>query len=182
MTPKKIIPFLILIFFIQSCTKDVDFNQLDDARIESTFISTLVYLDLESTNFLNEINEEIVFSDDSMENPINSSSKTDLIQADFTVKTTNTFNRDFSFSIVFKSESGFPIHTLGPVIIPANSGEMVTVLIVPEADIDKLFIAEKIGFEVVMSPSTDGSTILPSDTYNLNIQSAVKLYFNFKTQ
>lgn len=33
-----------------------------------------------------------------------------------------------------------------------------------------------------MSPSTDGSTILPNDTDNLNIQSAVKLYFNFKTQ
>lgn len=146
MTPKKIIPFLILIFFIQSCTKDVDFNQFDNVEVKSTYISTLVNLDLESTNFLNEINEEIEFSDDSMENPINSSSKTDLIQADFTVKTTNTFNRDFSFSIVFKSESGSPIHTLGPVIIPANSGEMGKDLIVPEADIDNLFIAEKIGF------------------------------------
>ena len=70
MTPKKIISLLITILLLQSCTKDVDFNQLDDANINASYIVTLVYFDVEATNFLNEYNEEIELTSDVIESKI----------------------------------------------------------------------------------------------------------------
>ena len=180
----KLLVTLILLFSLQSCTKDVDFNQIDDARIESEYISTFVYVDLGSTDFLNSLNneEEIAFTTDLVKNPFNSSSKTDLVKAEFIVKTNNTFNRNFTLTIFFYNDAEEPIYELGKVFITANSTEEETILTIFENDIDILFVAKKIGFVIEIEESTDGSVISPTDTNSLILQSSVKLYFNFKTQ
>jgi len=180
-TSKHIILLLIYIL-LQSCTKPVDFNQIDDASIQSSYIATLIYLDLETKNFLDTFNQEIEFTADLIENPLNSSSKTYLEKAEFTVKTENTFNRDFTFHIVFFNEEGNQIYQLQEVTILANTLETTTVLEIPESDIDVLFIAKYIGFVVAIKSSNDGSVILPNDMFKLHLKSSVKLYFNFKNQ
>ncbi len=182
MTPKKLLFILIAGIVSVGCTKDVDFDQIDDARIKSEYIVTLAYLDFESVDFLDPFNAEIPVQTDAMENPLKSSTKVDLVQADFTIRTTNTFNRNFRLSILFYDEAGNVIYPLEEILIPANSNETETILTIPESDIDVLFIAEKIGFVVVIEDSIDDSLLTPNDIFNLNIQSAVKLYFNFKTQ
>lgn len=53
---KKIVATLMIILVFQGCTKDVDFKQLDDANIYTTFISTLIYLNLTAPDFLNNLN------------------------------------------------------------------------------------------------------------------------------
>jgi hypothetical protein len=180
----KLSLIIIVLFSFQSCTKDVDFDQIDDASIASEYISTLVYFDLGPTDFLNSLNndEEIEFTTDLVKNPFNSSSKTDLIKAEFIVQTNNTFNRNFTLTIFFYNDAEEPIYELGKVFIMANSAEEETILTIFENDIDILFVAKKIGFAMEIEGSTDGSVILPTDTNSLILQSAVKLYFNFKTQ
>ena len=182
MTPKKLLFILIAGIVSVGCTKDVDFDQIDDARIKSEYIVTLAYLDFESVDFLDDVNPEIPVQTDAMENPLKSSTKVDLVQADFTIKTTNTFNRNFRLTVAFYDDKDEIFYSLDEVFIPAMSEEVETPLTIPESDIDVLFEAEKIGFEVVIEDSTDGSVISPNVVFNLNIQSAVKLYFNFKTQ
>ena len=179
----KLFLTLVLLFSFQSCTKDVDFDQINDASIASEYISTFVYIDLESTDFLNSLNneEEIEFTD-LVKNPFNSSSKTDLVKAEFIVKTNNTFNRNFTLTIFFYNDTEEPIYELGKVFIMENSPEDETILTIIENNIDILFVAKKIGFVIEIEKSTDGSVILPTDTNSLILQSAVKLYFNFKTQ
>jgi hypothetical protein len=179
----KLFLIITVLLSFQSCTKDVDFNQIDDVEIESEYISTFVYFDLEPTNFLNSLNneEEIEFTTDLVKNPFNSSSKTDLVKAEFIVKTKNTFNRNFTLTIIFYNDAEVPIYELGKVFIMANLAEETT-LTISENDIDILFVAKKIGFVIEIEESSDGSVILPTDTNSLILQSFVKLYFNFKTQ
>ena len=53
----KLIKFLIalsIILFFQSCTKSVDFDQIDDAEIQASYILTQVYFNLGSSGLLDD--------------------------------------------------------------------------------------------------------------------------------
>ena len=42
---------LSVIFYLQSCTKPVDFDQIDDAEIHANYILTQVYFNLGASDF-----------------------------------------------------------------------------------------------------------------------------------
>lgn len=88
-----------IILFFQGCTKDVDFNQLDDANIHSTYIATLIYLNLTAPDFLDDFNREIAITTDLVQAPIYNDAEPYLEKVEFAVITKNTFNRSFKLSI-----------------------------------------------------------------------------------
>jgi len=181
MNPNKIIITLLILFSLHSCTKDVNFNQLDDANIYSTYLVTLVHLNLTATKFLDDLNNEIVFTEDIIQAPIADDSKSYLEKVEFTIVTNNTFNRDFTLNIIFLNEFKEPIYHLQPVIIvPANSLELTTIIEIPLEDIPVIYETEYYGFTLELSPSADGSVISGSDTTTIDLKSSVKLFFNYR--
>jgi len=181
MNPNKIIITLLILFSLHSCTKDVDFNQLDDANIYSTYLVTLVHLNLSAIKFLDDFNNEIVFTQDVIQAPIADDSKSYLEKVEFTIVTNNTFNRDFTLNIIFYNEFSEPIYHLQPVIIvPANSLELTTIIEIPLEDIPVIYETEYYGFTLELSPSADGSVISGSDTTTIDLKSSVKLFFNYR--
>ena len=179
--PNKIIATLLFLFSIHSCTKDVDFNQLDDANIHTAYVVTLIHLNLTATKFLDDFNNEIVFTQDVIQAPITDDSKSYLEKVEFTVVTNNTFNRDFTLNVIFYNEFSEPIYHLQPVItVPANSLELTTVIEIPLEDIPVIYETEYFGFSLELSPSTDGSVISGSDTTTIDLKSSVKLFFNYR--
>ena len=132
MNLKKICIAFVFLLSFQSCTKDVDFNQLDEANIYTTYLSTLVYLNLKAPNFLDEFNKEIGTTD-RIEAPIADDSKPYLEKVEFTVITNNTFDRNFTLDIIFYNDFGEVIHTLQPTLyIPENSPELTTIIEIPK--------------------------------------------------
>jgi hypothetical protein len=170
----------LIILFFQGCTKDVDFNQLDDVNIHSTFIATLIYLNLTAPDFLDDSNKEIRVTNDFIELPISDDSKPYLEKIEFTVITENTFNRNFRLSITFYDEFRQPIYVLQPIInISESSPEMTTVIEIPKQDIPFIYDTEYFGFDIFFPISTDGSTIfINDDTSTFNLKSSAKLFFN----
>lgn len=180
MKPLKLFLFILLLIGIQSCTKEVDFDQIDDVSIQTTYISTLLNLNLKAEKFLNEFNEEIVFTQDVVYAPIEDSMQKYLEKVEFTVITNNGFDRNFSFQVIFYDEENNPIYTLQPtIIIPKNSTEVITILEIPEEDIDIVFNTNYFGFILIVE-SDSGSEISSSDTSTLELKSAVKLFFNYR--
>ena len=178
---KKFIVAVLVLLFFQSCTKEVDFNQLDDANIHSTYISTLVYLNLTAPKFLNEFNQEINVTSDLIEAPITNESKPYLEKLEFTVKTKNSFNRNFTLSIVFYDALRRPVYTLQPIVnVPENSSEITTIIEIPNEDISVIYDTQYFGFHFLLLPSADGSVISINDTATLELKSAAKLFFNFR--
>tara|TARA_R110001583_G_scaffold34847_6_gene116632 strand:- start:3029 stop:3580 length:552 start_codon:yes stop_codon:yes gene_type:complete len=181
MNPSKIIATLLIIFSLYSCTKDVDFNQLDDANIHTTYLVTLIHLNLTAIKFLDDFNNEIEFTEESIQAPIANDSKSYLEKVEFTVVTNNTFNRDFTLNIIFYNEFNEPIYYLQPVIIvPENSLELTTIIEIPLEDIPAIYETQYFGFNLKLSPSADGSVISGADTTTIDLKSSVKLFFNFR--
>jgi len=181
MNPNKAIIIILILFSLNSCTKDVDFDQLDDANIHTSYIATLVHLNLLAVKFLDEFNLEIEFTQDVIQPPIQDESEPYLEKVEFTVITENTFDRNFTFTVVFYNEFSEPIYFLQPVIIvPANSSELTTIIEIPQSDIHFLYDTQYFGFSIVLSPSTDGSVLSVSDTSMLDLKSSVKLFFNYR--
>jgi hypothetical protein len=169
-----------IILFFQGCTKDVDFNQLDDVNVHSTYIATLTYLNLTSSDFLDDFNQEIRVITDFVEPPITNDSEPYLEKVEFTVITENSFSRNFRLSITFYDEFGTSIYVLQPMInVSENSPKLTTIIEIPKQDIPYIYNTKYFGFAILLSPSTNGSIISINDTATLNLKSSAKLIFNY---
>jgi hypothetical protein len=181
MSPKYCITILTLLIALTSCTKDVDFNQIDDASVHAVYTSTLVYADFTADKFLDNNNNEIVYSTDSIEAPIDKDLIKYLEKVEFTLIITNSFNRQFDFNFNFFDDAGQLIYTLQPTVVVApNSGEKTFILEIPPEDISVLENTRFFGFLVRLEPSSDGSTLDGTEIANLNLKSSVKLYYNYR--
>jgi len=180
MTPKKIISLLITILLLQSCTKDVDFNQLDDANIYASYITTLVYFDVEATNFLDEYNQEIEWTSDDIESKISTASQKYLERVEFTFITENSFNRSFEINIEFKDEANNLIYELEPIQIKPNSPTTKVIIEIPQSEIDVIYNTQFFGFSILMAQSADGTVLSGEEAFKLNLKSSVELFYNYR--
>jgi hypothetical protein len=170
---------LVLAVFI-GCTKTVDFDQLDDAKIPATYLFTLVYFELDSESFIDADNEEITLINDSFELPIRGSSEEYIEKVEFQVITENTFDRSFTFQILFFNIQGQQIYALQPQItVGPKTGETSHYLEIPGQDLNIIYNTEKVGFELIMSPSTDGSQLQSNDPWIFSLRSSIKFYVNW---
>ncbi len=177
----KYLLFLVVIIFFQNCTKPVDFDQIDNANIKATYITTLVHFNLIAPNFLNEFNEEILLTTDVIEVPISNDSKPYLEKIEFTVITNNSFDRSFALSFVFFDASDTLIYTLEPtIIVPENSSELTTILEIPQEDISVIYNTKNIGAIIILLPSDDGSIININETSEFSLKSSMKLFVNYR--
>lgn len=181
-TPKVIIVFIAILCF-QSCTKPIDFDQIDDAEIKPNYVVTQVYFDLVATDFLNEFGAEILLQNDIIQAPISGSSQKYIEKIEFTFFSQNSFNRIFNVQIVLFDKDQTPIYILKPTIhILANSGEIKTTIVIPKEDISIIFNTEYFSFFVQLLPANNGSVITPEDPSILNLKSYVTLFLNYKTE
>lgn len=179
----KIIIAIIVFAFFQSCTKPIDFDQIDDAEIKATYIVTQVYFDLMAPDFLNEFGQEIPLKKDIIQAPLNDSSQKYIEKITFTIVTQNSFDRAFNVQIILFDVTQKPIYVINPTIkIPANSGEITTIVEIPKEDISVIFNTEFFSFFVQLLPSTDGSVISYDDDSTLYFKSFVELFLNYKTE
>jgi len=178
---KALILIAVICLFFQSCTKPVDFDQIDDAEIEANYILTQVYFNLGASDLLDESNGEIDFQLDTIQAPISGSGQKYLEKIEFTVVTENSFDRKFNIKIVLFDEAQNPIYVLKPkIIVLPNSDETTTIIEIPTDEIAVIFDTQYFSFIVHLLPSNDGSVISPSDPSELIFKSYVKLFFNYK--
>jgi len=181
----KALKFIILSLMLVgtlNCTKEVDFDQIDDTEINTSYILTLVYLDLFTQDFLTEFGEEVPVRIDVIQTPISGVTKKYIDKIEFTAVTDNSFDRDFNFQIVLYDASQTPIYSLPEINILANSGETTTILVIPREDIDVVFNAVYFGFVINLLPSNDGNSISFDDDSELNLKSSLELFFKYKTE
>ena len=180
---KPLILIALILFCFQSCTKSVDFDQIDEAEMHANYILTQVYFNLGASDFLDENGNEIGLQLDAIQAPISGSAQKYLEKIEFTVITENDFDRAFNIEIVLFDMDQNPIYVLNPNInVLPNSSETTTIVEIPNDEIAMVFNAQYFSFIIQLLPSNDGSVILPSDTSELIFKSSVELFFNYKTE
>ena len=162
------------------CTKSVDFDKWDDVEVDATYITTLIHLDLETTNFLDDSDEEISFLSDLLEIPISDDLEPYIVKIEFTVITRNTFDRNFNLDFVLYDEDNNPIYSIQPSLSVAPSTDFQThYLEIPASDIGIIYQMTFIGAVIEMEPAQSGEPLNGSEDYEFELKSSMKIFVNY---
>jgi hypothetical protein len=173
---KKFLTIIILSILSVSCSSDLDFNQVNDLKLEPIIVANLVSVDVPANQFVSggieqTLTEELldfdVFRDAYF--------KESLVRADFFFEFNNTINREYSINLIFLDTNDTPVYTI-PFNVPAYSGvqNLVTKTeIFENTKLDLLKSTTKLAFVVTMLP---GPGLSESSLGSLKMRSGATVY------
>lgn len=149
---KKFLKCLLVIVlsfvFITSCTKDVDFNQIDDLVLQPVVASDLIFFNAPATKFYVNGSELSTVKDSVIIDLFNRDFVVEnLVKAEFVFEATNSINRAFNVQIDFKDDLNVLRHSfsVSSTASPTNSDILVTHIEVFEnATLDALKASNKV--------------------------------------
>ncbi|MGO4772988.1 hypothetical protein ACEN2I_15105 [Flavobacterium sp. W22_SRS_FK3] len=173
----KITSLLVLIFLSFSCSSDLDFDQIDDLKLEPVVVANLTYFNIPANDFIDNGNEQNIAFDAQDFNPFrNSLMREDLIKAEFNFEITNTINRAYKIDLVLIDAQNNTIETLS-FDAPANSGNSNVLNFTEVFENQRLANLKrtvKIGFVLTMAA---GPPLTENSVGNLKLRSDATLYF-----
>lgn len=168
--------FILSVFFI-SCSSDLDFNQVNDLKLEPVVVSNLASFDVQANQFVVGGVEQPV-SGDLMNFDVFKQSFLDqnLNRADFFFEINNTINRGFKLNLILLDANNSTVYSI-PFDVPAYTGTQNVVTkteIFQNAKLDLLKSTSKIAFVVNLLP---GPPLNNSSVGSLKLRSSGTLYF-----
>lgn len=170
----KFLAILILSVLSLSCSSDVDFNQVNDLKLEPVFIGNLATFDVQANQFViggveqnlaGDVLNFDVFRDTYFTNA--------LTRADFFFEINNTINRAFKFNLVFLDANNSPLYSI-PFDVPANASGITKTEIFQNSQLDLLKRTTKIAFVIRLPP---GAPVLTESSLgSLKLRSSATVY------
>lgn len=177
---KKILAIIILSVLSVSCSSDLDFNQVNDLKLEPVAEANLASFDIPATQFVTGAIEQTLTSDLLDFNVFRDSYfKKSLVRTDLFFEFNNTINRVFIINLIFLDANDTPIYTI-PFNVPAYSGVPKSVTkteIFENTQLDLLKTAIKFAFVITMSP---GPALSESSLGSLKFRSSATVYLVFE--
>lgn len=170
------IGLIFLIIFSNSCSSDLDFNQIDDARLEPTYIANLSYFDIKANEFIiGGLEQDIAFDAQNFDVFRDKYFKSYLRKVDFFFEIENTIARSFSVDVILFDDNDQIVY-VKRLTVPAYTG---TTNIINDTDIfentklDLLKQTTRLGFAIVKNP---GAPLTVTSTGNLKLKSSATVY------
>jgi len=175
----KLIGVILLVFilyFSNSCIKNVDFEQIDELELSTPFDIPLIYFNKTQNDFLDNTNTEIISISNTTEVKIGKVIL-DNIQGVITYETisTNQFDRNFSVKFTFLDESSQELFSK-EISIPAQANNLHQNIIIQGSDLELFRLMKKVKTTIVMQT---GIPIQPTVNRNLSLQSALHFNYNY---
>ena len=170
-----LIPLLLTLFSF-SCSSDLDFNQVNDLKLEPIFISNLAYFDIPANEFItNGVERSIIVDSPTVDVFNDAFFKNHLTKADISFEIDNTINRGYTLDIVFRDKNNQSLYSIN-LNIPAYSGteNLITKTEVFEnAKLDLLKSTTKMTFVLKMLA---GSPLSENSSGSIKLRSGVTAY------
>lgn len=174
---KRIFYAALFIMCSFSCSSDLDFNQVNDLKIEPVIVGNLSYFDVPASNFvaIDGTQKTFVFNSQEFDVFRDENFSSDLQKASFYFEINNTINRAYGFDIRLLNESNQVVYTIH-FEIPAYSG--VENIIKQSVDfegtnLDLLKSSRHMEFVLNMRP---GPALNPNSTGSLILRSSATIY------
>lgn len=178
----KFSALLILILLSFSCSGGLNFDQINDLKLDPVVVANLTYFNIPAKDFVDNGNEQNIAFDAQDFNPFrNSLMREDLIKAEFKFEITNTINRAYKIDLVLIDAQNNTIETLS-FNVPAYTGvnDVFNFTEVFENQrLVNLKRLQKIGFVITMAA---GSPLTENSPGSLKLRSAGTLYFDIKIE
>jgi hypothetical protein len=172
----KFLGIFILSVFSLSCSSDLDFNQVNDLKLEPVLVTNLATFDVQANQFVIGGVEQNVAGDVLDFDVFKNSFLTDaLTRTDFFFEINNTINRAYKVNLHLLDANNTPLYTI-PFDIPAYAGvqNLVTKTeIFENAKLDILKKTTQIGFVITMYP---GPALSESSLGSLKLRSSATIY------
>ena len=175
--------FFVLLLTIISCVKDVDFDQAQNLSIKPEIISSLVFTEVEASQFSeNGIEQQIVRDSISNIEIFEAQFIEDnLVKAEMIFETTNSINRSFNLQVDFLSTTNELQHVISFDVLQSSSGNPVLtefIEIFEDESLDALKSITKMVITLTLDPSTDGSMLDENSIGKIALKSKGLFYFN----
>jgi len=184
MVIKQLITYTFLVIIINSlclsCTKPVDFNQINDIEISPIIESSLVFLDEPANRFSDNDTELTTIQDFVQVDFFNNNFIVDnLIRAEFVFETMNSINRAFQVQVDFLDSNDQIQHTFSFFITSSNNTNIDSnyTEVFQDNTLAALKNTSRLVFTLNMLP---GTPINQNTTGRISVKSKAVFYFNIE--
>ncbi|HQE33490.1 MAG TPA: hypothetical protein PLZ71_01830 [Flavobacterium alvei] len=173
----KFLRITFLSVFFLSCSSDLDFEQVNDLKLEPIAVANLAAFDIKANQFVvggveqslvGDVMDFDVFSDvDFSKN---------LSRVDLFFEFNNTINRAYNVNFYLLDDNNSKLYTI-PFFVPANSGSPIVISkteIFENTKLDILIKTKKVAFVITMLP---GTPLTDASVGNLKMRSSATIYF-----
>lgn len=176
----KISSVLFSVFLLFSCSSDLDFDQVNDFKLEPVFVANLAYFDIPAnklvddggTNIYPDVRDFDIFK--------NKFFNERLKKAEFDFEIENNINRSFVINMLLISEGNQILQTLS-FTVPSYKGTPNVIKYPTEvfenARLDLLKQTQRIGFVVIIAA---GPPLNSESLGNLKLRSSATAYLEIK--
>lgn len=170
----------IAAFLFFSCSSDLDFDQVENLKLEPVLVANLAYFDLPANEIIDNGNAQVAADVDGFDVLKNKFANKHLKKAVFNFEIDNTINRAFSVAIVLLNDNEDILDT-STFQIPAYSGGISSIKFPPEVfenqRLEVLKQATKIGFIVRIA---SGPPLNENSLGNLKLRSSATAYLEIE--
>ncbi len=168
--------FLLLTLLSVSCSSELDFDQVNDFKLEPAYIANLSYFDIPANRFVdNGTQQTVVFNAVEFDVFRDKFFRENLKKADLFFEFTNTTNRAFTVDIVFFDINNQPLYVI-PFTVPAYNGSPNPVTkteVFENAKLDLLKQSRSMGYVVTIAAGTPLNANSPG---SLKLRSSATVY------
>jgi hypothetical protein len=170
---------LTILFFVSvsfSCASDLDFDQVNDVKLEPVYVTNLAYFDVPANDFVTGGTEQTLTFDQQTVDLFNDKFfKDNLVKTEFFFEFNNTINRAYAIDIILFNANDAPLYTMH-FDVPAYTGteNLVTKTEVFEgAKLDLLKSTVKMAFVLRLLP---GPALSESSLGSIKLRSGLTAY------
>lgn len=172
----KISAILCLPLFLISCSSELDFDQIEDFKLEPVFVANFVYFDIPASDFTdNGTAHNLAFDAQQFDAFKDQFFKDNLTKTEFDFEITNTINRAFTINLLLLNDNDEQLQTLS-YNIPAYTGTTNVLKfheIFENQRLDLLKQTTKLGFVISVNA---GSPLNSNSLGNLKLRSSAIIY------
>lgn len=181
----RISKIFILASLFFSCSSDLDFNQVNDFKLEPVLVANLAYFDVSSAQIENSNQQQIAIDVEDFDIFRNKFFKKNLAKAEFNFEIQNTINKGFKVDFLLLDKDNQTLDTIS-FEVPKYEGIEIEdpsgfikypVEVFEDQRLELLKQTTKIGFVIRM---LDGSQTVPINVGNLKLRSSATVYMKIE--
>ncbi|MCD2260493.1 hypothetical protein [Psychroserpens luteolus] len=180
---RLVVLFIITVgvLFSSSCVNDVDFDQAENILPTPVFEASLIFSNLEATNFIDENTQQevLVLTDTTRLEYINSDFFVDqLVKTNLTFQFTNSLDRNFNVDFIFVNDNDEQRYLAQVEVLPGLPDTPIFVesnFLIEEPELSTFEEATKLIYRITLPPNTNPIDI--SVLGQLKLESKATFYF-----
>lgn len=174
---KKFSGLLLLVIVCFSCASDLDFNQVNDVKLEPVFVSNLASFEIPAKDFVaGGVEQNVIYAVPTVDIFNDAFFRNNLVKADLDFEINNTIKRAYTLEITFLDANDSPLHTIN-FSIPAHTGTENLVSTTETFENTQLNILKRTTKMAFLLRMASGPALTENSLGSIKLRSGVTAYF-----